>query len=268
MSAAGHPQIAAGQMMKRWRVQRRRSQLDVSLATDVSARHLSCIETGRSRPSPGMIARLCDELDVPLRARNQIYLAAGFAPAHHERTFADLGAARQAVQSVLDALQPNPSVAVNAVWELVAVNDPMVAFLDDLPEELVTTPVNVLRATLHPRGLASRITNLPEWRRHVLRRVRRQLERTGSKELGDLLAELEDYHAPEPEEYAVDEAFATPQDVATPLRLATPHGELSLLYTVTVFGSPRDVLVDEIAVETFFPADEASGALLRMMVRD
>ncbi|MFI9318381.1 helix-turn-helix domain-containing protein [Kitasatospora aureofaciens] len=254
VTATGEP---VGALLRGWRQRRRRSQLDVSIAAELSTRHLSCIETGRANPSREMIRRLCEELDVPLRERNTLYLAAGFAPVHAERAFDDLGAARTAVQAVLTGHEPNPALAVNVRWEMLAANRAMGLFLTDLPPELTRPPVNVLRATLHPDGLSRRIRNLAQWRAHVLRRVRRQLERTSAAGLAELLAELESYPAPEP---------STPgpvNDLVVPLHLATDHGELALLYTTTVFGSPRDVTLDEIAIETFFPADRATVALMR-----
>jgi transcriptional regulator with XRE-family HTH domain len=253
-----------GTMVKRWRERRRRSQLDLSLAADVSTRHLSYIETGRSRPSRAMIERLCDELDVPLRERNRLYLAAGFAPVHPERPLTDLGAAYDAVHTVLRGMEPNPAAAVNLQWDLVAANDAMVTFLEGLPDELSRTPLNMLRVTLHPDGFASQVRNLEQWRAHVLRRVRRQLERTAAPGLVDLLAELESYGAPAPPTPAPD---AADQDLVVPLQLSTPYGDLSLLYTATVFGSPRDVTLDEIAIETFFPADAATANTLRVPAR-
>ncbi|WP_203656694.1 helix-turn-helix domain-containing protein [Actinocatenispora rupis] len=256
MTATTEP---VGTLVKRWRERRRRSQLDVSLAAEVSARHLSFIETGRARPSRDMIERLCDELDVPLRERNALYLGAGFAPRYGEVPFGDLGAARAAAEAVLAGLEPNPAVVVGVHWDLLAANDAMTRFLRDLPAALTAPPVNVLRATLHPNGLAGRIRNLPQWRRHTLRRVRRQLDRTGAPGLRDLLAELEGYPAPADDSPVPD---APADALATPLRLATPYGELALLYATTVFGAPRDVTLDEIAIETFFPADPASARLL------
>ncbi|HEU5160954.1 MAG TPA: helix-turn-helix transcriptional regulator [Streptosporangiaceae bacterium] len=247
-----------GMLVKRWRERRRRSQLDVSLAADLSARHLSYIETGRSNPSREMIERICDELDVPLRERNRFYLAAGFAPMHPERPFADLGAAQDAVRAVLTGMEPNPAVAVNVRWDLLAANGAMRAFLDDLPDELARPPVNMLRVTLHPGGLAPRVLNLAQWRAHVLRRVRRQLDRTAADGLRELLSELEGYGA-------ADSSAPPDQDLVIPLRMATPYGDLALLYTATVFGSPRDVTLDEIAIETFFPADAATAHTLRSL---
>lgn len=249
-----------GMLVKRWRERRRRSQLEMSLAADLSARHLSYIETGRANPSRTMIERICDELDVPLRERNRLYLAAGFAPEHPERPFTDLGAAQDAVQSVLTGMEPNPAVAVNVRWELLAANDAMRFFLGGLPDELTGPPLNILRATLHPEGLAPQIRNLGQWRAHVLRRVRRQLEHTAADGLSELLAELE--------EYGTSDAAVpglTEQDLVVPLEMTTPYGDLALLYTATIFGSPRDVTLDEIAVETFFPADASTARILRSL---
>ncbi|WP_037577843.1 helix-turn-helix domain-containing protein [Phaeacidiphilus oryzae] len=252
-----------GAQLRRWRERRRRSQLDVSLAAELSTRHLSCIETGRANPSREMIGRLCDELDVPLRERNTLYLAGGFAPVHPERALADLGAARAAVDAVLTGHEPNPALAVNVRWELLAANRAAGLFLGDVGGGPAPEPFNVLRATLRPDGLAGRIRNLPQWRAQVLRRVRRQLERTSAPGLAELLAELEGYPAPAEVEPDSAGAPGPANDLVLPLCLGTEYGELRLLYTTTVFGSPRDVTLDEIAVETFFPADAATAALLR-----
>jgi transcriptional regulator with XRE-family HTH domain len=264
MTVTANQSIASGQigeLVRGWRERRRRSQLDVAVAADVSARHLSFIETGRSRPSPDMIERLCDELDVPLRERNALHLAAGFAPAHPERPLAHLGAAHDAIQAVLTGHEPNPAMAVNVRWELLSANRAALLFLQQVSADLLDPPVNVLRVTLHPDGLAGRIRNLPQWHAHVVRRVRRQLDRTAASGLAELLAELESYPTG-------DGSAAAPVDpaheaIAMPLRIATDTEELTLLYTTTLFGSPRDVTLDEIAVETFFPADAATARALR-----
>ncbi|WP_017626199.1 helix-turn-helix domain-containing protein [Nocardiopsis chromatogenes] len=254
-----------GEMLRRWRTRRRRSQMDVALAADVSPRHLSCLETGRSNPSPEMVERLCEELEVPLRDRNALHLAAGFAPAHAERPFTGLGAAADAVRSVLDGQFPNPAAAVNAHWDLLAANPAMAAFLEEVPPDLAGPPLNMLRATLHPKGLAPRIRNLAQWRAHVLRRVRRQLDRTASPVLADLLAELSAYPAPAPDGTEEAPAPGRLDDIAVPMHVATDHGDLALLYTVTVFGAARDVTLDEIAIESFYPADPATAKLLRAL---
>lgn len=249
-----------GTLVKRWRERRRRSQLDVSLAADLSAKHLSYIETGRSNPSREMIERICDELDVPLRERNRFYLAAGFAPAHRERPFADLGVAKNAVEAVLAGMHPNPAVAVNLRWDLLAMNTAMRPFLSDLPAQLAGPPVNLLRATLHPDGLAPMVRNLPQWRSHVVRRVRRQLERTADEGLAGLLVELESYGAS-----TTSAITRAADDLVVPLQLSTPYGDLDFLYAATVFGSPRDVTLDEIAIETFFPANTTTAGILRSL---
>lgn len=250
-----------GPLVRQWRERRRRSQLDVSIAAEVSTRHLSFIETGRAKPSRAMIERLCDELDVPLRERNAFYLAAGLAPAHGERALTDLGAAAAAVDAVLHGHGPNPAVAVNARWDLLAANQAMARFLADLPPELTRPSLNMLRVTMHPDGLAPRLRNPAQWRAHTLRRVRRQVERTADPGLVELLAELESFPRPP----ATDEVPLEANDLVVPMRLAVGDGEISLLYAVTVFGAPRDVTVDEIAIETFFPADDATTRILRAM---
>lgn len=250
----------AGAIVRKWREQRRRSQMDVSLAAEVSTRHLSFIETGRATPSRAMIERLCDELDVPLRDRNALYLAAGLAPVHSERPLAELGAAHDAIVAVLAGHEPSPAVAVNARWELLASNRAMDRFLAAIPDGVGGSPLNMLRATLHPAGLAGQLLNPGVWRAHTLRRVRRQLERTADPALVELLAELESYPVA-----GSDDGLAPAGDLVTPMRLATEAGELSLLYAVTLFGSPRDVTLDEIAIETFFPADDPTRQVLRAM---
>jgi transcriptional regulator with XRE-family HTH domain len=253
-------QESVGQLVRRWRERRRRSQLDVSIAAELSTRHLSFIETGRVRPSRSMIERICEELDVPLRERNSFYLAAGFAPVHTERPFTDLGVVRAAVDAVLTGHEPNPALAVNVRWDLLAANRAMTAFLGLVSDGLREPPMNVLRATLHPHGLAPRIRNYEQWRTHVVRRIRRQLERTAAPGLAELLTEIESYPGPDGR---CEEVVAGPGgDLVAPLLLTTEFGDLSLLYAVTVFGSPRDVTLDEIAIETFFPADQATAKLL------
>jgi transcriptional regulator with XRE-family HTH domain len=255
-----------GQQVRRWRERRRRSQLDVSTAADISTRHLSFVETGRSMPSRAMIERICDELDVPLRDRNALYLAAGFAPVHAERPLADLGVARTAVEAVLAGHEPNPALAVNVRWEVLSANRAAQSLLRMIDAPPGDEPTNVLRATLHPAGLAPRIGNYDQWRSHVVRRVRRQLERTADAGLADLLAEILSYPSPGAPAGAPDAAatLATiDQDLVIPLVLRSDVGELSLLYAVTVFGAPRDITLDEVGIETFFPADAATATLLR-----
>lgn len=209
-----------------------------------------------------MIERLCDELDVPLRERNTLHLSAGFAPVYAERPLADLGVARTAVAAVLRGHEPNPAMAINVRWDLLATNQAMRAVLSGVDEQLLEPPVNVLRAMLHPEGMASRVRNYTPWRAATLRRVRRQLERTAAAGLEELLTELESYPAPPTE----DETHPVPvNDLVMPVVLMTDDGDLSLHHALTVFGAPRDVTLDEIAIETFFPADEHSANLLRLL---
>lgn len=255
---------SVGRLVREWRERRRRSQLDVSLAANLSARHLSFIETGRANPSREMIERLCEELDVPLRERNALFLAAGFAPVYRERPISDLGAVSAAIDAVLEGSVPNPAVAVDTCWEVCAANEPMWRFLDGLPQHLAGPPLNMLRATLHPDGMASQIRNFEQWRAHVVRRVRRQLERTAAPGLTELLADIEAYPVP-----GGGQASAVPadNDLVTPMILQTEYGELSLLYVLTVFGAPHDITLDEIAIETFFPADESTARILQELSR-
>lgn len=254
-----------GALVRQWRERRRRSQLELSMAAEVSTRHLSFIETGRAQPSRQMIERLCDELDVPLRQRNSFYLTAGFAPAHPEHPLDDLGAATEAVEAVLAGHEPNPAVAINARWDLLAANEAMKRFLWILPQHLREPKLNMLRATMHPDGLANQLANEAQWRELTLRRVRRQYERTADPELMDLLRELEGYsQSSRPSE----EVPGQQTDLVTPMLLNTDFGQLSLLYAVTVFGSPRDVTLDEIAIETSFPADHATREILSNLAQE
>ncbi|MEE4022569.1 helix-turn-helix transcriptional regulator [Gordonia sp. PKS22-38] len=257
-----------GALVRHWRQRRRRSQLEISIATGVSTRHLSFIETGRSRPSRGMIERLCDELDVPLRERNRFFLAAGLAPVHTEHTADDLGEIRTAIDEFLAGHEPYPAVAVNARWKLLAANGAMSTFLSGVPAYLREPRPNMLRVTLHPDGLAPQLRNHAQWRAITLRRIRRQYERTADPYLADLLAELDGYSGragDDDPDGKDDPGMAPGTELATPMVLDTDFGRLSLLYAVTVFGSPRDVAVDEIAIETFVPADTATRTVLQRL---
>ncbi|WP_370465830.1 helix-turn-helix domain-containing protein [Nocardia sp. GTS18] len=259
MTTASAP---AGTLLRQWRTRRRRSQLDVALAADISTRHLSFLETGRAVPSRTMITRLCDELEVPLRDRNTLFLAAGLAPEYPEHPLDDLGTARHAIQAVLAGHDPNPAVAVNARWEVLAANRAMSAMLSAVPTTLTGPPLNMLRATLHPEGLAPQLRDPARWRDNALRRARRQYERTADPQLATLITEIESY----PIAATADTNPDPLDDLVIPMRLTTDLGELSLIYAVTVFGSPRDITMDELAIETFFPADEATRALLPRLV--
>jgi transcriptional regulator with XRE-family HTH domain len=253
--------LPVGDLLRGWRQRRRLSQLDLALGADISARHLSFLETGRSRPSRDMVLHLAERLDVPLRERNALLLAAGYAPAFSERPLTDpaLHAAREAVTRLLAAHEPYPALAVDRHWSMLDHNRAAGRLLAGVSPALLEPPVNVLRLSLHPEGVAPRILNLGEWRRHVLARLDRQIEVTADASLAELARELRRY--PSPAEAAAPASDPAPA-VVLPLRLATPAGPLSLISTTTVFGTPVEVTLSELALETFFPADSASAELL------
>jgi transcriptional regulator with XRE-family HTH domain len=252
-----------GDLLREWRQRRRLSQLDLALDAEISSRHLSFLETGRAQPSREMVLRLAERLEVPLRERNALLLAAGFAPAFRERSLEDpaLAAARKAVDLVLAGHEPFPALAVDRHWNLLASNRAVAPFLECLPPALLAPPVNVLRLSLHPEGIAKRILNRDEWRAHVIARLRRQVDVSADPVLAELLRELHAYVAPD------DPVPAPPADayagVVVPLRLATPSGPLAFISTTTIFGTAVDITLAELALETFFPADATTAAALR-----
>jgi transcriptional regulator with XRE-family HTH domain len=254
-----------GSLLRRWRRVRGHSQLALALAAEVSARHLSWLETGRAQPSRAMVLRLAEHLDLPLRERNGLLLAAGYAPMYPERPLASpaMAPARQALQQVLDAHEPWPALAVDRHWQLLAANRMVGLMLQGLPAELLAPPLNVLRLTLHPRGLAPRIGGLAAWRQHVLHRLARQQAASGDAVLAALLAELQALPMPPQAEPGAAEATTPLDDVATRLSLRTDAGVLHFITTVTVFGAPHDVALSEVAIETLLPADAATAAVLR-----
>jgi transcriptional regulator with XRE-family HTH domain len=251
-----------GAQLRAWRERRRLSQLDLACEAEVSTRHLSYLETGRAAPSREMLLRLAERLEVPLRERNQLLLAAGFAPMFKERRLDDpeLQAARRAVEQVLRAHEPFPALAVDRHWQLLMANGAVGALLDGVAPALLQPPVNVLRLSLHPQGLAPRIVNLAQWRAHLLARLHAQVAASGDTVLAALMQELADYPVPaETGAEAHDEAGG----IAVPLRLALPDGrQLAFLSTTTVFGTPVDVTLAELAIEAFYPADEATARVL------
>lgn len=255
--------LPVGDLIRQWRQRRRLSQLDLAGDAEVSTRHLSYVETGRSLPSREMVLRLAERLQVPLRERNRLLTAAGYAPMFPERRLDDpaLAAARRAVDLVLKGHEPFPALAVDRHWTMVAHNRTVLLLLDGLPPEVLQPPVNVLRLSLHPRGLAPRILNLAQWRAHLLARLRQQIDATGDETLAALLDELAAYPAPadSPHDPAMEPA------IVVPLQLQTPFGALSFIGTTTVFGQPMDVTVSELALETFFPADDATAQALRRL---
>jgi transcriptional regulator with XRE-family HTH domain len=254
-----------GGLLREWRERRRLSQLDLSLQAGVSTRHLSYIENGRSRPTSAMILHLAEELDVPLRQRNAMLLAGGYAPAYpeHELSAPPMAAVSAAIDAVLDGHLPYPAVVVDRHWEMVAGNAAIAALTADAAAFLLEPPVNVLRLSLHPEGMAPRIANLDEWRAHVLQRLDHQATATGDAELRTLYDELQAY--PGGNGPAVP-APAPGAAIVVPLRYRTPAGELALFSTTTVFGTALDVTVAELAIEAFYPADPDSAALLRRLV--
>jgi len=249
--------VHAGDLIRQWRQRRRLSQLDLAIAASVSSRHLSFVETGRSRPTSQMILHLAEHLDVPLRDRNALLLAGGYAPAYAERTLAapELRAVRGALTRVLAGHEPYPAAVVNRWWELVDANAGIGLFTGGVSPGLLEPPVNVLRLSLHPDGMAPRIANLPEWRAHLLARLHRQAEATGDQRLFTLHDELEAY----PGGRGVPPAVT---DVVVPLRYRTPRAELSFLSITAVIGTPMDVTVSELAIESFYPADDQTAAAL------
>jgi transcriptional regulator with XRE-family HTH domain len=250
-----------GERLRDWRQKRRLSQLDLACEAEISTRHLSFLETGRAAPSRDMVLRLAERLEVPLRERNALLLAAGFAPMFPERSFDDpgLAAARTAVETLLTAHMPFPALAIDRRWILLASNAAVAPLLAGIDARLLEGRINVLRLSLHPDGLARRIANLAEWRGHILSRLRRQLAESGDAELADLIKELAAYPG--------GEAHPRPGDgaIAAPLRLKTDGGELSFLSATMTFGAPLDVTVAELAIEIFLPADPATAAALRTM---
>lgn len=260
-----------GGLLREWRTRRRISQLDLSLAADVSTRHLSFVETGRSKPTPEMILRLAEQLDVPLRERNRLLLAGGYAPIYPEHDLDDpaMAPVRRALRRLLTAHQPYPALVVDRHWNLVEANSAVTLFLAGAGQDLLVPPMNVLRLSLHPRGMAPRIVNHGEWRAHVLGRLARQAVATGDDTLHELHAELAGYPCADPvrsRNRGPEPELPGPADVLVPLRYHAEQGELSLFSTTSVLGTPLDITLAELAVESFFPADEATGELLRSAI--
>ncbi len=252
-----------GTQLRRWRRRRGLTQMALALAAEVSARHLSWLEADKSQPSRAMVLRLAERLDVPLRERNGLLLAAGYAPMYGERGLADpaLAGARTSLQRLLDAHEPWPALAVDRHWQLVAHNRLVPLLLQQAAPALLVPPINVLRVSLHPQGLAPLIGNLPAWRAHVLSRLQRQVAATGDARLAALLEELRAMPAAAPEELP-GEAY---DDVAQSLVLDTPLGRLTFITTLTVFGAPHDVTLSELAIETLLPADAPTADRLRQL---
>lgn len=254
-------------LLRQWRQARRMSQLDLSLAAGTSQRHLSFVESGRAKPSRDMVTMLAEALGLPLREHNRLLLAAGFAPRFEERRLDDLtfAPALEAVQRLLTAHEPNPAIAVDRHWNLVYANRAVGLWLAQVKDaSLLAPPVNVLRLALHPGGLAPLILNFGEWRSHLLHRLRQQVEASADPGLAELereLAALPAHNAAGARRIATD---AMPE-LAVPLRVRIDGRTLSFMSAITVFGTPLDVTLSELAIETFLPADAETAALLREM---
>ena len=247
-----------GGRLRDWRQRRRLSQLDLALDAEISARHLSFVETGRATPSRDMVLRLAAELDVPLRERNALLLAAGYAPVFAERPPDDrsLRQAMGAIETVLAAHDPFPALAIDRHWNLVSANRGAQALLAGIASSLLEPPVNVLRVSLHPDGAASRIENLGEWKAHLLHRLRKQVEATADPVLLDLFEELKAYPAP-------PAGPPDPAAIAVPLCVRSARGTMRFLSTTMLFGTPLEVTLSELAIEIFLPADAETVERLR-----
>lgn len=259
-----HQNPSFGDQLREWRQRRRMSQLDLAAEAELSTRHLSFVETGRAKPSRETVLRLSEALELPLRSRNALLIAAGFAPTYPERPFGDsaLAGAREVVQRILDAHMPFPALAVHRHWELVAHNAAVPGLMAGAGPHLLEPPVNVLRLSLHPEGLAPRIVNLAEWKRHILERLRHQVNESGDPVLEELAEELRRYPAP-----ASKGPIPASGDVpiAVPMIFRSDIGELRFLSTTTVFGTPVEVTLSELAIESFFPADAETAGRLRQL---
>ena len=261
--AAAPPPARVGDLLREWRRRRRMSQLDLSVEAEVSARHLSFVETGRSKPSRELVLHLAEHLEVPLRERNVLLLAAGYAPAYTETPLdAEVMApARQALDAVLQGHHPFPAVIVDGRWNLLSANQPALALLaEDVAPALLQPPANAMRVSLHPDGLAPRIDNLPEYGGHLLTRVQRQAMASGDAELHALAAEMAGYLGRDVDGSAAVE----PADLLyVPLRLRSAGTELSFFSTLASFGTALDITLAELSIEAFFPADDATREALR-----
>jgi transcriptional regulator with XRE-family HTH domain len=264
-SAAQTAPRAFGEYLRHWRQHRRLSQLDLAQEADISTRHLSFVETGRSLPSREMVLRLAERLDVPLRERNALLVAAGYAPMYRERPLDDpaLASARQAVELILKSHEPYPALAVDRHWNLLASNRMLPHLLAGADPALLQQPVNVLRLSLHPQGLAPRIVNLAQWRSHLFERLRQQIHATADPVLAQLLEEVRGYPIPEGAQVHIEGEHS---GVVMPFRFRSSFGVLNFISTTTVFGTPVDVTLQELALETFFPADARTGEVLRQLL--
>ncbi|MES2715238.1 MAG: helix-turn-helix transcriptional regulator [Pseudomonadota bacterium] len=260
-----------GEILRDWRSRRRRSQMDLALHVGVSTRHLSFIETGRARPSPAMLEALAGALEVPLRERNRLLLAAGYAPRYAARTLDDAGMhqVRSALDRLLRAHAPNPGLVLDRQWNVVLANSPALALAALLPDALTQPSFNVFRASLHPQGLAALTENFADWAGYLLHTLRRAITSSGDVALAALEQEVLAY--PNVAALVAGRAAGTPADapaeapLLVPCVLRLPQGRLAMFTTLTTFGTPRDITLDELSIELFYPADASSEALLRAL---
>ncbi|MBY8977958.1 helix-turn-helix domain-containing protein [Rhodobacteraceae bacterium NNCM2] len=250
----------AGSLLREWRERRRFSQLALASEVRISQRHLSFLESGRSRPSPGMVLRLCEALDVPLRECNAILSAAGYAPHYPQRAFdtAEMAAVKQMIEQIVQGHLPHPALAVDRHWKLLAANGSARHLMAGVAPHLLEAEVDMLTLSLHPEGLALRILNLAEWRAHLLARLRHDIAYSADPVLSALYADLSALPAPDLAPHPEAE-LAAGRQIAVPLRLSSEVGELEFLSTTTVFGTAVDVILSEVTIEAFFPANEATA---------
>ncbi|KUL23115.1 helix-turn-helix domain-containing protein [Streptomyces regalis] len=255
-----------GPLLRAWREQRRVSQLELALRADSSARHISFIETGRSRPSEEMVLRLAEHLDVPVRERNALLLAAGYAPRYPETPLDDpaLDALRAGMERLIQGYEPYPALVVDAMYNVHAANRGILTLLDGIPEHLLAPPLNAMRLTLHPEGLAPRIRNLREWRGHLLAQMDRQIALHRSEPLRRLYEEVAAYPVPE-ETPGAEPAEPVPY-FALPLQIEHEGRVLSFISSISTFNTPMDVTVAELAIETLLPADPATVKYLQSLM--
>ena len=251
-----------GQLLRQWREYRRLSQLELALQAEISTRHLSFVETGRSMPSREMLLHIAEQLDLTLRERNRLLLAAGYAPVYAESPLdsPQMQSVRDVVRQVVIGHEPYPAVAFDRHWNLVEGNAGVALLTAGTAPELFVPPVNVLRVSLHPDGMAPRIVNLGEWRAHLLGRLRRQIAMTGDGELTELYDELRAYPCDRPEPEVEIPSHGA---IVVPLRIEHDGQEVAFFSTVTTFGTPLDITIAELAIESFFPADARTASVLR-----
>jgi transcriptional regulator with XRE-family HTH domain len=259
-------QISFGPLLRRWREHRRMTQSDLALAAESSTRHLSCLETGKAQPSREMIGRLSEFLEIPLRDRNSLLLAAGFAPAFRESTVDGMSAAKAAMDRILLAHKPYPAFAVDRHWNVVLSNAALPQLYEGCSDALMRPPVNAMRLMLHPSSMGPRILNYAAWRAYSVSLLRRQIEANADSALRSLLAEVAAYPCPASQDGK--EAFDGPERLATPLRLATRLGPVSFLSTITVFGTASDIALSELALEMLFPADDQTIEITSRMTAE